>query len=97
MFPPRQAQTAHELLKDVLDSLIRAGLEVTAEIVSDDDEHHFACLTRPPPEHIRMLTRYVRDYCRASGWSADLKFQTRPSRTFSISLEKESSRAWKSA
>ena len=97
MFPPRQVQTAQELLQGVLSSLARAGLEVTGEVVNDYEDYYFVCHTRPPSEHIRMIARYVKDYCRAAGWEAELKFQLRPSRIFSISLEKTSSRVWKSA
>ena len=97
MFPPRQVQTERELLDDVLDSLQRAGLELTSEVDLNDGEYHFLCRVHPNPTEQQMLRKYIRSYCAAAEWEATVLFQRRPSRSFSISLEKASSRVWKNA
>lgn len=90
MFPPRQAQSAQDLLQDLMASLGRAGLDVLPNVVQDGSDFHFKCLNASTVAQRKSLKLYVETYAKEAGWSARVRFQ-RPWRAFTISLEKSSS------
>lgn len=88
MFPPRQAQTAEEVLRDVIDSLRRAGLEVLDDVLVLEDKYRFTCPTALSKEERKMLSDYIVRYSATAGWEANVEFQRPPCRAFVISLAK---------
>ena len=97
MFPPRQAQTAEEVLQDLIDSLRRAGLEVTDDVLVLEDKYRFTCPVSLTKDERKMLSDYITRYGSAAGWDVSVEFQRPPCRAFVISLAKSLSSSAKNS